>query len=113
VPHCSVKLRAAAIFLGIAIAGGCAAPREAVKTEKRKPESPVSVRLPVLSPLKIESPPTVPPPDQAITPSDVQDGIARSTKMFEFNYTSGKGQPPPGESAAPLEEEAMPDVERP
>jgi hypothetical protein len=112
VSHCSVKLRAAAIFLGIVIAGGCAAPREAVKPEKRKPESPVSVRLPVMTPMKVEPPAASPGAEPTITHTDVAEGNARSLNMIEFHYNRGKPGPPVEDNAT-SPEDTTPDVEKP
>ncbi len=116
------RLRFVAVALGTVLLCGCAAPLQTTNppSSEESKEKPVSVRLPALSPFKIETPPTVPPPDEAVTPSDVQDGIARSMKLFEFSYTRGKPGPPVKGGVAPVDEagpasemEAVPDVERP
>jgi hypothetical protein len=108
-------LRLAASLVGFSLLGGCTAPLQRVNApEYEEPkEKPVTVRLPVLSPLKIESPPNVPPPDEAVTPSDVQDGIARSTKMFELSYSSGKSRPPLQGGDIPLGEQPVPELDGP
>jgi hypothetical protein len=105
---CNGKLRAATVFLWMALLCGCAAPREAVKPEE--PEAkPVSVRLPVLTPMKIEPPTTPPGSEQTLAPTEVEEGKARSLKMIEVDYTRGKQGPPVEESPpAPPENKEKP-----
>jgi hypothetical protein len=89
----NVKYRLAAIFLAATLLAGCAGPREPAKPSARDGK-PVSVRLPVLTPMKIEPPSAPPGSEPSIAPSDVKEGEARSLKMIEMDYTRGKPGPP-------------------
>ena len=91
------KLRVAAFFLGIAFLCGCAGPRTAAKPAEPV-KDPVSVRLPVLTPLRIEQPSGPPVAEQSISQTDVEDGKARSLKMFQIDYDLGKQGPAVGEN---------------
>ncbi len=91
------RFRAATLLLGWALMWGCAAPGKAVQSEEERPAAkPVSVRLPVLTPMKIEPPSTPPGLEPSIAPAEVQEGEARSLKVIEVDYTRGKPGPPVG-----------------
>jgi hypothetical protein len=90
--------RAAALFLGIALLCGCAAPRTAARPEE---PNPVSVRLPVITPLKIEPLQAPPGSEPSISPTEVEEGRSRSLRMIQIDYDLGKAGPaveeaPPG-----------------
>jgi hypothetical protein len=101
----------ATILLGALLLAGCAGPRAAAQPQER-PAKPVSVRLPVLTPMKIEPPSAPPEAESSIAPADVKEGEARSLKMFQVDYGRGKPGPPVAESL-PLPGDDARDVETP
>jgi hypothetical protein len=100
---------AATFFLAIAPMCGCAAPRTAGKPAPAPPEKPVSVRLPVLTPMKIEPPSAPPGAEPAISNPVVEEGKAHSLRMFEVDYNRGKQGPPiEDNTAVPTDTEGKP-----
>jgi hypothetical protein len=93
-----------ALLSGAALLGGCAATEKAARPGEPPAAEPVSVRLPVITPLKIEQ--TAPPPgaEQSIAPAEVQEGMAHSLKLFQVDLTPGKKGPPVDEDATGLSE---------
>ncbi|MBE0604491.1 MAG: hypothetical protein IH611_12810 [Deltaproteobacteria bacterium] len=96
----NVKIAVLLALLGGLLLGGCAASQKAAKPGE-PPADPVTVRLPVGTPLKIEQ--EVPPPagEQSIAPVDVQEGKAHSLKLFQIDLGHVKASPaaaeePPG-----------------
>ena len=101
----AVVLLAVAFLLCAALLGGCAAPQKAVKPGKA-PEDPGALRLPILTPLRIEQ--SAPPPgaEQSISPVEVQEGKAHSLKLFQVDLRPGKKGPPVDEDLTGLDEDA-------
>ncbi|MEW6721623.1 MAG: hypothetical protein AB1346_14345 [Thermodesulfobacteriota bacterium] len=98
--------RFAVFFLGAALLCGCATPRTA---ERPGPKDPVSVRLPIITPLKVEQPASPQYIEPTIAPAEVEEGKARSLKLFQIDYERGMAGPavaetPPG----PVEEATKP-----
>ena len=99
----------AALFLGLALMYGCAAPVKGAKPDQ--PEPPFSVHLPILETTDMDvrsQPPTVqpelalPPPH----PDDVQEGKARSLNLLEIRHGGGKSSHPP--ASVPIEPDEKP-----
>ena len=91
----SGKMRIAALFVGAALLCGCAVPRTAEKGAEPEPE----VRLPVVTPLKIHQPTGPPVVEPSNVNSDVEDGRARSLRLFQINYDREKAGPAAVEDA--------------
>ncbi len=90
--------RVAALFLGASLMCGCAAPRATARPDG---PNPVAVRLPVITPLKIEPPQAPPGSEPSISPTEVEEGRTRSLRMIQIDYERGKSGPaveenPPG-----------------
>lgn len=103
---CGGRIRFAVFFIGAVILFGCAAPRTAGKPV---PRDPVTVRLPIITPLKIEQPAGTQYMEPSIAPAEVEEGKARSLKLFQIDYERGKTGPagseePPG----PVDEATSP-----
>jgi hypothetical protein len=93
--HAGGKIGTAGCALALLLLSGCATMRQAAGPPAPSDNDAVSVRLPVITPLKIAPPPTTPPGSQpSITPTDIQEGKERSLKMIEIDYTLGKPGPP-------------------
>ena len=98
---------AALLFLGISLLPGCAPPRQAVKPTESV-EKPVSVKLPVITPTKIEPPSTTPGTRTPVTHTDVVEGQQRSLNMIEFHYHGTAGTPVEDNAAVPAGNEEAP-----
>jgi hypothetical protein len=96
-------------LLGGLLLGGCAALQKAAKPGG-PPADPVTVRLPVGTQLKIEQ--EVPPPaaEQSIAPIDVQEGRARSLKLFQIDLGSVQTSPAAAEEPPGLPSPSEPDT---
>jgi hypothetical protein len=96
-------IRVAVLLLGAAFLCGCATPRAADKP--REPD-PSAVRLPIITPTKIRQPSDPREIEPTISPADVEDGKARSLKLFQIDYDRGKAGPAIGEnSPGPMDSE--------
>ncbi len=87
-----------AVLLVAALLGGCVAPQKTVKPGEPPPD-PLTVRLPVGTPLKIEQ--NVPPPgvEQMIAPTEFEEGRTRALKLFQIDL--GHIQTGPAECDSP------------
>ena len=96
-------------MLAVAFLWGCAAPRQATKPEEPQP---VSVHLPALEPMDIETrtqPPVVQPelfPQPPHPSNDVEEGKARSLKLMEIQFH-------PKKPAQPVESAPLPAPDAP
>ncbi|MBE0568051.1 MAG: hypothetical protein IH577_00030 [Deltaproteobacteria bacterium] len=100
------KIRFAVLLLGAAFLCGCATPRTADKPEEMDPSA---VRLPIITPTKIRQPAGPQDLEPTISPTDVEDGKARSLKLFQIDYDRGKAGPAIGEnSPGPSDSETNP-----
>ncbi len=84
--HKAAAARAAVLLalLGALLLGGCFAPRKATRPGE-PPPAPMTIRLPVGTPLKIEQ--EAPPPisERSIAPDEIREGQMRSLKLFQVD----------------------------
>ena len=95
-----IAILLAAVLLAAVLLGGCLYTQQAVKPGEPPPD-PLTVRLPVGTSLKIEQ--NVPPPasEQAIVPTEFEEGQTRALKLFQIDLGHIK--------TGPVETEAPPD----
>lgn len=98
----------AAIFFLLTVAlWGCAPTRQEAKPTTST-DQPVSVRLPVITPTKIEPPSAPPGARTPVTHTDVVEGQQRSLNMIEFHYHGAAGTPAEDNAAIPAGNEETP-----
>lgn len=78
----------AALILALAgalLLGGCFPLRQATRPGEPPPD-PITIRLPVGTPLRIEL--DAPPPisEQSIAPDEVREGLERSLRLFQIDF---------------------------
>ncbi len=99
----AVAVRAAVVsaLLGALLLGGCVGPRKPARPGEPPPD-PMTIRLPVGTPLKIEQ--AAPPPisQQSVAPDEIREGQIRALKLFQIDL----GYLP----VEPLPEEEIPGV---
>ena len=90
---CRQKIYAVAIVLGVSFLCCCAAPH--TKTTSRPLSNESAIRLPYgTDPLTIEQ--TTPPPPgaaQTIVPTEAQEGMSRSLRLFQIDLGHTKTDP--------------------
>ncbi len=97
----AVRAAVVSALLGALLLGGCGGPRKAARPGEPPPD-PMTIRLPVGTPLKIEQ--AAPPPisQQSIAPDEIREGQIRALKLFQIDL----GYLP----VEPLPEEEIPGV---
>ena len=80
----AVRTAVVAALLGALLLGGCVGPRKAARPGEPPPD-PMTIRLPVGTPLKIEQAPPPPVSQQLIAPDEIREGQVRALKLFQVD----------------------------
>ncbi len=92
----AVRVAVVSALLAALLLGGCVGPRKAARPGEPPPD-PMTIRLPVGTPLKIEQ--AAPPPvsQQSVAPDEIREGQTRSLKLFQVDLGRIPAEPIPEE----------------